>query len=136
MSRDITTAIPMLAVHDAKNAIEFYKNVFLAHEVTRVVNSVRKIEHSEVKVGNARIMVADEFPGYNHAAKSLGGTPVIIYLYVDNVDDVVEKAVRSGSTSLRPIQDMPHGDRVGKIEDPFGHVWMVSTPINKKWLAS
>lgn len=91
MSRDMTNAIPMLAGHDAKNSIEFYKNVFLAHEVTRVVNSVRKIEHSEVKVGNARIMVADEFPGYNHAAKSLGGTPVIIYLYVDNVDDVVEK---------------------------------------------
>lgn len=130
MSRGNSTAIPMLAVHDAKSAIEFYKNVFLANEVTRVVNSDGKIEHSEVKVGNARIMIADEFPGNNHAAKSLGGTPVIIYLYVDNVDDVVEKAVSSGSTSLRPIQDLPHGDRVGEIEDPFGHVWMVATPIN------
>lgn len=129
MSRDISTAIPMLAVHDAKNAIEFYKNVFRADEVTRMVTIDGKIEHAEVKVGNAHIMIADEFPGHNRAAKSLGGTPVIIYLYVDNVDDVVERAVNSGSTSLRPIQDMPHGDRVGKIEDPFGHVWMVATPL-------
>lgn len=129
MSKDIFTAIPMLAVHDANHAIEFYKKVFLANEVTRMVNSDGKIEHSEVNVGNARIMIADEFAGYNHAAKSLGGTPVIIYLYVDNVDDVVERAVSLGSTSLMPIQDMPHGDRVGKIEDPFGHVWMVATPI-------
>lgn len=129
MSRDISTAIPMLAVHDAKNAIEFYKNVFRADEVIRMVTIDGKIEHAEVKVGNAHIMIADEFPGHNRAAKSLGGTPVIIYLYVDNVDDVVERAVNSGSTSLRPIQDMPHGDRVGKIEDPFGHVWMVATPL-------
>jgi PhnB protein len=131
MSSDISTAIPMLAVHDAKNAIEFYKKVFLANEVTRMVNSHGKIEHSEMKVGNARIMIADEFAGHNHAAKSLGGTPVIIYLYVNNVDDVVKRAVSLGSTSLRAIKDLPHGDRVGKIEDPFGHVWMVATPIRK-----
>ncbi|MDQ0201495.1 VOC family protein [Neobacillus ginsengisoli] len=129
MSRDISTAIPMLAVNDAKNAIEFYKNVFRADEVNRMVTIDGKIEHAEVKVGNAHIMIADEFPGHNRAAKSLGGKPGIIYLYVDNVDDVVERAVNSGSTSLRPIQDMPHGDRVGKIEDPFGHVWMVATPL-------
>jgi PhnB protein len=61
-----------------------------------------------VKVGNARIMISDEFSGHNHAAKSLGGTPVIIYLYVDYVNDVVERAVRSGSTSLKSIQDLPH----------------------------
>jgi PhnB protein len=129
MNIDISSAIPMLAVHDAENALYFYKNVFGAVEVNRMVNNERKIEHSEIKIGNARIMVADEFLGYNHAAKSLGGTPVIIYLYVDNIDGVVERAVSLGSTSLRPIQDLPHGDRVGKFEDPFGHVWMVATPI-------
>ncbi|MCM2532223.1 VOC family protein [Neobacillus pocheonensis] len=129
MRRDISHAIPMLAVHDAINAIEFYKNVFRADEVTRIVANDGKIEHSEVKVGNARIMIADGFPGYNHTAKSLGGTPVIIYLYVDNVDSVVERAVSSGSTLLRSIHNLPHGDRVGKIEDPFGHVWMVATPL-------
>jgi len=121
--------IPMLAVHDAKNALDFYKNVFGAEEVTRIINSIGKIEHSELKIGNARIMVADEFPGNNHAAKSLGGTPVIIYLYINNVDMVIERAVSLGSTLLRPILDMPHGDRVGKMEDPFGHVWMVASPI-------
>jgi len=128
MNRGISAAIPMLAVHNAKNAIEFYKNVFRADEVTRMVNSEGKVEHSEIKVGNARIMIADEFLGHNHAAKSLGGTPVIIYLYIDNVDDVVERAVSLGAISLRPIQELPNGDRVGKIEDPFEHVWMVATP--------
>jgi PhnB protein len=129
MSKEMYTIIPMLAVHNANNAISFYKKVFLADEVTRMVNSEGKIEHSEVKVGNARIMIADEFHGHNYTAKSLGGTPVIIYLYVDNVDNVVERAVSLGATSLRPIEELPNGDRVGKIEDPFGHVWMVATPI-------
>jgi PhnB protein len=127
MSKDNSPAIPMLAVHNANQAIEFYKNVFNAAEVSRMVTGDGKIEHSEIKVGDARIMIADEFPGNNRAAKSLGGTPVIIYLYVDNVDDTVQKAVNDGAIALRPIQNLPHGDRVGKIEDPFGHVWMVAT---------
>ena len=129
MNKEMSTIIPMLAVHNANNAIDFYKKVFLANEVIRMVNCEGKIEHSEVKVGNARIMIADEFPGHNHTAKSLGGTPVIIYLHVDNVDNVVERAVSLGATSLRPIGELPNGERVGKIEDPFGHVWMVATPI-------
>ncbi|TDF90123.1 VOC family protein [Paenibacillus piri] len=120
----------MLAVHHANKAIDFYKNVFRAVEVSRMVTVDGKIEHAEVKVGDARIMIADEFPGHNHAAKSLGGTSVIIYLYVDNVDDVVQRALNEGAIALRPIQDLPHGDRVGKIEDPFGHVWMVATPLS------
>ncbi|WP_274364094.1 VOC family protein [Paenibacillus thermotolerans] len=123
-----TPAIPMLAVHNANQAINFYINVFRAVEVSRMVTEDGKIEHAEIKIGDARIMIADEFPGHNLAAKSLGGTPVIIYLYVDNVDDAIQRAVNEGATALRPTQDLPHGDRVGKIEDPFGHVWMVATP--------
>ncbi|TJY41293.1 VOC family protein [Cohnella pontilimi] len=123
------SAIPMLAVHQADKAIDFYIKVFGAVEVTRMVTDDGKVEHAEIRVGDARIMIADEFPGHNRAAKSLGGTPVIIYLYVDRVDDVVERAVHEGAASLRPIQDLPHGDRVGKIEDPFGHVWMVACPL-------
>jgi PhnB protein len=122
-------AIPMLAVHDAEGAIAFYKEVFQAVEVNRMAASDGRIEHSELTIGNARIMVADEFTGHNRAARSLGGTSVIIYLYVSQVDDVVRRAVDAGATLLRPIQDLPHGDRVGKLEDPFGHVWMVASPI-------
>lgn len=122
--------IPMLAVHDAKLAIEFYKYVFRAVEVSRMVTDDGKIEHSEIQVGDARIMIADEFPGHNYAAKSLGGTSVIIYLYVDDVDDTVQRAVDQGAKALRPIQNLPHGDRMGKMEDPFGHVWMVATPLS------
>jgi PhnB protein len=119
----------MLAVHNANEAIDFYKKVFGANEVTRMVNQEGKIEHSEIKIGNSIIMIADEFLGHNRSAKSLGGTPVIIHLYVNDVDDVVEKAVTLGSSSLRKVEDSPHGERVGKFEDPFGHVWMVATPI-------
>jgi PhnB protein len=129
MSMANLPAIPMLAVHNAYQAIDFYKNVFRAVEESRMVTGDGKIEHAEVKVGDARIMIADEFPGHNRAAKSLGGTPVIIYLYVDNVDDAVQRAVNEGATALRPIQDLPHVDRAGKFEDPFGHVWMFETPI-------
>jgi PhnB protein len=129
MSGEVSTAIPMLAVHNGNDAIDFYKKVFGANEVTRMVNDEGKIEHSEIKIGKSIIMIADEFLGHNRSAKSLGGTPVIIHLYVDDVDDVVKKAVSLGSSSLRPIEDSPHGERVGKFEDPFGHVWMVATPI-------
>ncbi|KIL38089.1 hypothetical protein SD70_28680 [Gordoniibacillus kamchatkensis] len=130
MSKGTSAAIPMLAVHNANQAIEFYTKVFRAVEISRMITNDGKIEHSEVKVGDARIMIADEFPGNNRSAKSLGGTPVIIYLYVDNVDDTVQRAVDEGAISLRPIQDLPHGDRAGKIEDPFGHVWMVATALS------
>ena len=129
MSRNGSQAIPMLAVDDAGRAIDFYKHAFGAVEVNRMETEYGKVEHAEIKVGEARIMVADEFPGHNQAAKSLGGTPVIIYVYVDNADDAVQAAVNEGAVLLRPIQDQPHGDRVGKIEDPFGHVWMVASPL-------
>ncbi|QHW34887.1 VOC family protein [Paenibacillus rhizovicinus] len=120
----------MLAVDDASRAIEFYKNTFHAVEVSRMTTDEGKIEHAEIRVGEARIMIADEWQGHNRSAKSLGGTPVIIYLYVSNVDDAVKRAVNEGAVLLRPIQDLPHGERVGKIEDPFGHVWMLATPYN------
>jgi PhnB protein len=129
MSGEVSTIIPMLAVHNANDAIDFYKEIFGANEVIRMVNDEGKVEHSEIKIGKSLIMIADEFPGHNRSAKSLGGTPVIIHLYVDDVDDVVKRAVSLGSISLRPIKDLPHGERVGKIEDPFGLVWMVATPI-------
>lgn len=126
------SVIPMLAVHDAESALHFYKEVFQAEELTRMVTDEGKIEHAEIAVGDARMMVADEFPGHNHAAKSLGGTPVILYLYVPDVDEVVKKATQAGGISLRPIQNLPHGDRVGKFEDPFGHIWMIASRITAK----
>ncbi|NBD26907.1 VOC family protein [Paenibacillus sp. T1] len=121
----------MLAVDDAGRAIDFYRQAFGAVEVSRIETEEGKVAHAEIKVGDARIMVADEFSGHNHAAKSLGGTPVIIYLYVENADDTVQAAVKEGAISLRPVQDQPHGDRVGKIEDPFGHVWMVASRLDE-----
>ncbi|MFC4809698.1 VOC family protein [Paenibacillus sp. GCM10023250] len=123
-------AIPMLAVEDAARAIAFYKRAFGAEEVHRIATDEGKIAHAEMRIGEARIMIADEFPGHNRSAASLGGTPVMLYLYVGDVDKAVTRAVLEGAEILRQVQDQPHGDRVGKIEDPFGHVWMLATPLD------
>ncbi|MDN4525976.1 VOC family protein [Fictibacillus fluitans] len=127
MNREGSNLIPMLAVDHGEKAIEFYKKVFGAHESNKMVNDMGKIEHCELEFKGTRIMVADEFPGHNHAAKSLGGTPVILYVKMENVEVLVDKAVNSGAVILRPIQELPNGERIGKIQDPFGHVWMLAS---------
>ena len=117
----------MLAVHDGAAAIRFYKEVFGATEQTKVLSDDGKVAHCELRIGNAALMVADEFEGHNRAARHLGGSPVILYLDVDDADQVVRRAVAAGATLLRDVAPQPHGAIVGKIEDPFGHVWMVAS---------
>ena len=88
------------------------------------------IGHAEIQVGDSRIMLADEFPEMNfRSPPSVGGTPVNIHLYVQDVDKVVKKAVAAGAKSLRPVADQFYGDRSGSLEDPFGHVWHIATHI-------
>jgi PhnB protein len=117
----------MLAVHDGAAAIRFYEDVFGATEETKILSDDGKVAHCELRIGNAALMVADEFEGHNRAARRLGGTSVILYLDVDDADRVARRAVSAGATLLRPVEPQPHGARVGKIEDPFGHVWMVAS---------
>ncbi len=117
----------MLAVHDARAAIRFYKDVFGASVETKVLSDDGRIAHCELRIGKAAVMVADEFEGHNRAARHLGGSPVLLYLDVDDADQVVRRAVSAGATLLRDVAPQPHGARVGKIEDPFGHIWMVAS---------
>jgi PhnB protein len=119
---------PMLAVHDAARALEFYKEAFGATETMRMEYE-GKIGHAEIIVGEATIMLADEYPEHNRSPRTLGGSSVILYVYVEDVDAVAGKAVAGGAKLLRPITDESYGDRVAKIEDPFGHVWMLATPV-------
>jgi PhnB protein len=87
-----------------------------------------KIGHAEIKIGDSPIMLADEVPGMNWLSpKSLGGTPVSIMIYVENVDAIYAKALTSGGEELKPLQDQFYGDRSGTLRDPFGHVWTVAT---------
>jgi PhnB protein len=87
-----------------------------------------KVGHAELKIGDSPIMLADEYPqmGYR-SPKSLGGTPVSIMIYVEDVDTVYKQALDAGATELKPLQDQFYGDRSGTLTDPFGHVWTVAT---------
>ncbi len=121
---------PYLSVQGAAGAIAFYKKVFAAKEVMRMLGPRGTIGHAEIQIGDSRIMLADEFPEMNfRSPRSIGGTPVNIHLYVQDVDKVAKKAVAAGAKLLRPVADQFYGDRSGSLEDPFGHVWHVATHI-------
>lgn len=121
---------PYLSVHDAQAAIDFYTKVFGATERSRLPAPEGKIGHAELQLGDSVIMLADEFPELNiRGPKAIGGTPVTLNVYVEDVDGVVERAVGAGATALRPVEDQFYGDRSGQFEDPFGHRWNVSTHI-------
>jgi PhnB protein len=112
---------PYLSIKGASDAIEFYKKAFGAKEVMRM-------GHAELQIGDSKIMLADEHPEMDfRSPRALGGTPVMLHLYVDDVDTVVGRAVASGAKVLRPVQDQFYGDRSGSVADPYGHVWHVAT---------
>jgi len=120
---------PYLIVDSAARAIDFYKRVFGATEIMRMPEGNR-IAHAELKIGDSHIMLADENPkmGYR-GPKAVGGTPVSIMVYVNNVDATVPRAVAEGAKIMQPIKDQFYGDRSATIHDPFGHVWTVATHI-------
>lgn len=123
-----TTVTPYLVLNGAARAIEFYKNAFGATELLRFPMPGGKLGHAEIKIGNSPIMLADEMPemGYR-GPQALGGTPVGILLYVEDVDAMFNRAIAAGATVVKPVQDQFYGDRSGTLTDPFGHQWTVAT---------
>ncbi len=122
--------IPYLSVTGASAAIDFYKRAFGADEVMRMPMPDGRVAHAELKIGDAHVMLADEFPEMNfRSPRSVGGTPVNIMIYVENVDQTTKRAVDGGAKLLKPVQDQFYGDRSGTIEDPFGHMWTVATHV-------
>jgi PhnB protein len=121
---------PYLHVDGAEAAIEFYGKVFGAKERFRMSAPEGKVGHAELQIGDSVIMLADEFPEMNvRGPKSVGGTPVTISVYVEDVDSVFQAALDGGATELRPVENQFYGDRTGQFEDPFGHHWSVSTHV-------
>jgi PhnB protein len=119
---------PYLCVKGGGDAIEFYKKAFGATEVMRMAAPDGKIGHAEIQIGDSRVMLADEFPEMGFLSpRSVGGTPVMMHLYVEDVDSTVSRATQAGANITRPIKDEFYGDRGGQVEDPFGHRWYVST---------
>lgn len=129
--RGYQAVMPYLRVRDAANAIKFYKKVFGATERYRL-RMAGKIGHAELEVGGCTLMLSDEFPEVKAVGpKALKGTSVHLAVYVDNVDQLVAKAVKAGAKIRRPAADQFYGDRAAQIEDPFGHVWSIQARIEK-----
>jgi PhnB protein len=122
--------IPYLIVDGAAAAIDYYKKAFGAKEVMRMPGPDGKIGHADVVIGGGHLMLADESPSMKHLGpKSIGGSPVSLCLYVDDVDAVVKRAVDAGGKLTRPVEDQFYGDRTGGLTDPFGHIWFVMTHV-------
>lgn len=123
---------PYLIVKGAAKAIDYYKQVFGATEVFRMDQPDGRVGHAELKIGDSHIMLADENPnmglGYT-SAESIGASPVSIYLYIPDVDQVAQRAVAAGAKILRPVENQFYGDRSGFIQDPFGHLWGIATHV-------
>jgi len=121
---------PYLIVADGAAAIAFYKQAFGAIERLRLVAPGGKIGHAELEIGGSVVMLADEHPPHDAWAPAhFGGSPVMLHLYVGDVDTVVARAVFAGATLKRPIENQFYGDRSGSFADPFGHTWHVATHI-------
>ena len=121
---------PYLSIDGAEAAIEFYRKVFGARERMRMPAPAGKIGHAELEIGDALVMLADEFPEMSASSpKQLGGSPVTLSLYVEDVDSVFEAALEAGATELRAVENRFYGDRSGQFEDPFGHRWSIATHV-------
>jgi PhnB protein len=119
---------PYLIIKGASAAIDFYKKAFGATELFRMPDpSGKGIAHAEIKIGDSPIMLADEQPQMYRSPQALGGTPVSLMLYVDDVDSVFPRAVAAGAQVVKPVQDQFYGDRSGTLHDPFGHLWTIAT---------
>ena len=119
---------PYLAIKGAADAIEFYKRAFGAVESMRLAGPDGRVGHAEIKIGKANIMLADEHPEIGFLSpRTLGGSPVTIHIYVEDVDRLAAQAEAAGAKVRRAVADQFYGDRGGAFEDPFGHVWYFAT---------
>jgi PhnB protein len=127
---DYPRVTPYLIIDGASDAIDFYTKVLGAQERMRMPGPDGKLGHAELQLGNSVIMLADEFPDMGAVGpKSVGGTPVTLHVYVEDVDSVFDNAVASGAKEIRAVENQFYGDRSGQFEDPFGHQWNVASHV-------
>lgn len=128
---DYPRVAPYLIVDGAADAIDFYSSVLGATQRgDRMTMPNGKVGHAELSLGDSLIMLADESPDWGAVGpRTVGGTPVTIHVYVEDVDDVFAKAIAAGATELRPITNEFYGDRTGQFKDPWGHQWNVATHV-------
>ncbi|HEY2565746.1 MAG TPA: VOC family protein [Acidimicrobiales bacterium] len=122
--------IPSLVIDGAAAAIEFYGTVLGTSVRMRMESPDGKVGHAELQLGDSVLMLSDEFPDMGFVGpKSVGGTPVTISVYIEDVDAAFQRALDAGATELRPVENQFYGDRSGQFEDPFGHRWNVATHV-------
>ena len=121
-----------LRVHDAAAAIDFYQQAFGAQEMFRLTEPSGRIGHAELRIGQAMVMLSDEYPEYQFLGpRTLGGTTFSIHLHVDDADQLMARAIAAGATVLHPLKDQFYGERSGSVRDPFGHEWLLGHEIEK-----
>ncbi|HWR49586.1 MAG TPA: VOC family protein [Bryobacteraceae bacterium] len=119
---------PYITVDNAAAAIDYYKRVFRAEEISRMANPDGKVMHAEIRIGDSILMISDEFPqGDTRSPKTLGGTAVSLYVYFPDVDATFNAAVQAGGQAIMSPTDMFWGDRWALVKDPFGHSWGLAT---------
>jgi uncharacterized glyoxalase superfamily protein PhnB len=124
------TVTPHLVCAGAGAAIDFYKKAFGATETSRMPGPGGKLMHASIRIGDSAVMLVDEMPEWGSLGpKALKGSPVVIHLYVNDVDVFTARAVAAGAKVTMPVADMFWGDRYGQLEDPFGHRWSVATHV-------
>jgi PhnB protein len=121
---------PHLSIAGAAAAIDFYTSVLGATERMRMAMLDGTIAHAEIDIGGSVIMIGDEGPAAGDPSpKTLGGSPVALFVYVEGVDDVFDRAVEAGAKVVQPPEDHFYGDRVAMFDDPFGHRWNIATHV-------
>lgn len=125
-----TSVTPYLICKGAGDAIGWYVKNLGAKELMRFPAPGGMVGHAEIQLGNARVMLADEYPNMSALSpKTIGGTAVGLCVYVEDCDAVIAQCLEAGATEERPVQDQFYGDRSGTVVDPFGHKWTISTHI-------
>jgi PhnB protein len=120
---------PSIVCKGAARAIEFYKEVFQAKEISRMTGPGGSIGHAELQIGDSRLMLSDEFPGMASAPPANGHTSSALHVYTENVDALFDRAVKAGCKVEAPLQNQFWGDRFAKLRDPFGHAWGIAQHI-------
>jgi PhnB protein len=121
---------PHLSVVGAAEAIEFYRDVLGATERMRMPMPDGKIAHAELQLGDSVIMIGEEMPGgTDPSPKTLGGSPVALFVYVEDVDATYNRALDAGAESVQAPENHFYGDRVAMFDDPHGHRWNIATHV-------
>lgn len=125
------TITPYMTIKNCAEAMEFYKKAFGAVETVRIMEpDNKKIMHAEMKIGDSVLMMTDENMQYDHKGpEQLGGSPISVLLYVKNVDEIFDRAIKAGASVIREVRNEFYGDRMGTLKDPFGHTWSIGTHI-------